>query len=189
MLNFVELFVVFVMAASALMYARRHYAEVVYVQSSLDGRRYLVRRLADREEAADLLARTNARLQRLVRHMVATRPGDPDARRLYENYDPDALSEGGTEVGYTSYSVNKGEKIVLCLRQRDDSFVDENVLAYVAVHELGHLMTAEVGHTETFWANFRTLLREAVRIGVYRQEDYARKPAPYCGISITSSVL
>ena len=188
-MNFVELFVVFVMAASALMYARRHYGEVMYVRSQVDGRRYLVRRMLDSGEAADMLARTNAVLQRLVRHMVATRPGDPDARRLYDNYDPDALSEGGTEVGYTSYSVNKGEKIVLCLRQRDDRFVDENVLVYVAVHELAHLMTESIGHTDEFWANFRTLLREAVRIGEYRRVDFAREPAPYCGIAINSSVL
>ena len=187
--TFTDAFVVAVLAAIILMYVRRHYGEVEYVRSSVDGREYLVRKLPDSARAADLLAELNARLQRLVQHMAAKYPGDAAVRRLYDNYDPDALSEGGTEAGYTSYSVNKGEKIVLCLRQRDDSFVDANVLMYVAVHELGHLMSASVGHNEEFWGSFRRVLEEAVAIGEYTKVDFASDPHSYCGISITSSVI
>jgi hypothetical protein len=43
------------------------------------------------------------------------------------------------------------------------TFVDKNVCLYVAIHELGHVMTAELGHTDTFWSNNKRLLKEAIR--------------------------
>ena len=187
--GFTEAFIVFVMVLIMIMYVRNYYGEVEVVSAPDDGRRYVVRKLPDATHAADLLARINAKLTTLVRHMVAKFPNDPDVQRLHDNYNPDALSEGGHEVGYTSYSVNKGEKIVMCLRQPDDTFVDENVLVYVAIHELGHLMTDEVGHTPKFWATFKRLASEAVEIGVYTKVDFGGKPQAYCGISIASSVV
>ena len=187
--RFTEVFIVFVMAVIILMYVKQYYGEVEYVKARADGRKYLMRKMPDRAKAVELMAALNARLTRLVRHMVAKYSDDEDVTRLYQNYNPDALSEGGTEIGYTSYSVNKGEKIVMCLRQRDNSLVDVNTLVYVAVHELGHLMTDEIGHVQKFWDNFRRLLKEAVDIGLYETVDYAAQPQPYCGISISSSVV
>ena len=189
MIGFTEAFVIATMVVIIIMYVRQHYGEVDIVAGT-DGRRYVVRKLPDRKKAADTLAAINVKLTQLVQHMVARFPDDPDVKRLHENYNPDAMSEGGTEVGYTSYSVNKGEKIVMCLRQpKTDAFVDLNVLVYVAIHELGHLMTDEIGHTPVFWANFKRLAAEALQIGVYKKVDFEHKPEPYCGISITSSVV
>eukprot|EP00798_Chlamydomonas_sp_ICE-L_P012895 gene12895-biopygen12850 len=139
-------------------YLRGFYSEVVFVSSDVDGREYLLRRLPDRQNAANLMARINSNLNKLVQHLVAKYPKNPVVRQLYDNYNPDALSEGGAELGYTSYSVNKGEKIVLCLRQRDHELVEENILMYVAIHELVHLATDEVGHTPKFWSNFKWIL-------------------------------
>ncbi len=166
----------FVLVVIILLYIRQHYGEVEYVRASLDGRKYLMRKLPDSAKAAELLASINADLETLIRHMVAKHPDRPDVQRLYDNYSPESLSEGGTEIGFTSYSLNKGEKIVVCLRQRDNELVDKNVLMYVAVHELGHLASKSVGHTDEFWANFRFLLREAISIGLYSKVDFARKP-------------
>lgn len=190
MASIVDIIVIFVMSIILLAYIRNQYGEVEYVSSKVDGRRYLVRKLPDDQRAADRLAQLNESLIRLVQHTVAKYGRDnADVRRLYANFDPDNMSEGGMEHGYTSYSVNKGEKIVMCIRQKDRSFVDMNVLVYVAIHELAHLMTADVGHTKKFWANFRFLLEEAVSLDMYRRDDYADKPADYCGIRITSSVI
>jgi hypothetical protein len=165
--------------------------DMALVESSVDGQRYLVRNLPDKQDAADRLARTRAKLLRLMRDLKQSDPEKPFVKQMVRNFDadPSRFSESAPDASYTSYSVNKGEKVVLCVRHKDDSFVDENTLMYVAVHELGHLMTEEVGHTDAFWANFRRLLEEAEALGMYRRVDYAAKPAPYCGIDITSTVL
>lgn len=177
------------MFAILVMYIRRFYGEVEYMTSKVDGKDYLVRKMPDAQEAADRLAMLNKKLSLLVQHMSAKYGDNPDVQRLAHKFNPEAVSEGGMENGYTSYSVNKGERIVMCIRQRDGSFVDANVLVYVAVHELAHIMTIEVGHPPSFWANFRFLLREAIEIGIYRKVEFDSKPEDYCGIKISSSVL
>lgn len=184
--------------------------EVLYVTSKVDGRQYLCLKLPDRQKAADILGRVNQRLQTLVDRMQerygtghSCHPGDvtdgaggvcvdsEDVLRLVRNYSPDAVSEGGDQKGYTSYSVNKGERMVICVRNTDStrSFVALNTVMYVAIHELGHLMTADVGHTPRFWHNFKQLLAEAVEMGIYDRVDYAASPQPYCGITISSTVI
>lgn len=178
-----------IMASIVLMYMKKRYGEVAYVRSEVDGRRYLVQKLPDAQQAADLLAQLNQDMTLLVQHMMARYGSRADVQQLYRNYNPEAVSEGGMEHGYTSYSVNKGEKIVLCLRQSDSRFVTRNVLVYVATHELAHIMTREVGHTDAFWENFRFLLREAIDLGIYEYQDFGKDPQPYCGIQITSSVV
>jgi len=187
--GFMDVTVIAIMAALVYLYVRNHYVEVKLVRSKVDDRTYLVRNLPGDQAAADLLATLSHELCRVIRHAKAKYPKKKSIQRLYENFDPENVSEGGTESGYTSYSVNKGEKLVMCIRQKDDSFVDTNVLLYVAIHELAHLMTKGMGHTDTFWDNFKFLLREAMDIGVYKKVDYARHPQKYCGITISSSVV
>jgi predicted metal-dependent hydrolase len=189
MLPFTEIFVVFIMTVILLMYLMKHYGEVEYVRSSSDNKEYLVRNLSDKQLAADLLASVTKDLQKLVQHMLAKYPDRETTQQLYKNFNPSSISEGSVDSGYTSYSVNKGEKIIICIRQKDKSFVDKNTIMYVAVHELGHLMTKEIGHTPAFWENFKFLLGEAVVIGLYKKVDFDKKPAEYCGISITGSVI
>lgn len=167
-------------------------SEVVRARSALDGRWYVVRNLPNYQEAAELMARVNAILGKTVDALARERgEADPAVMRLRERYDPGSLSEATMESRfYTSYSVNKGEKIVLCLRSKTDEtqLVGANTLAYVALHELGHVMTEEVGHTPEFWRNFKEIIRTAVRTGLYKPVDYKAHPEEYCGITIQSSV-
>lgn len=165
--------------------------EVTIARSNVDGRNYLVQNLPDKQQAADLLGLISADLIKLVRHMEGEYPDNPDVKRLVRNFDPDNISEAGARDIYTSYSVNKGEKIVLCIRARgsNNNLQSKNLLMYVAIHELAHLMTKETGHTARFWENNKTLLREAVRIGVYERIDFDKEPAKYCGIKIATSII
>lgn len=176
-----------VLAAAALYGYSRNDRDVVYTKATVDGRGYLVIRRRDAAAAANLLASVRRDLETLVAHVVRTNPDDADYVRLKTKFDPDAISEGSPGSGYTSYTVDKGARVVLCIRQTSGEFVPKNVIVYVAVHELAHIMTSTVGHTPEFWANNARLLQAAKMIGIYTDQDFDNSPQPYCGIHIGST--
>lgn len=175
-----------VLAAAALYGYSRNDRDVAYTKATVDGRSYLVLRRRDSPAAANLLATVRRDLETLVAHVVRTDPGDADFARLKKKFDPDAISEGSPGSGYTSYTVDKGARVVLCIRQTNGEFVPKNVISYVAIHELAHIMTSTVGHTPEFWANNARLLQAAKIVGVYVDQDFDKSPQPYCGMHIGS---
>lgn len=172
-------------------YMKEQFTEVSRVRSNVDNNEYLVRNEKDNKEAANLLAKMNIKLLQLIEVLKKDYPKDERTKRVIKNYDPKALSESDENNKYTSYSVNKGEQIVFCLRMRNanNTLVDENTLTYVAIHELGHLATKEVGHLDVFWNNFKWLLQIATDNGIYNYVDYSKNPQPYCGLVISSNIL
>jgi len=165
--------------------------EVIYVKSSVDNNEYLVRNLENKEEAANILANIREKLEKLCQLMKEQYPNDESVIRMNQRFNSDNITESGKNNQYTSYSVNKGEKIVFCIRQKDEdeSLVDENTITFVAIHELAHIMTKSVGHTPEFWENFKKLLKVAIANNLYTKEDYANNPKEYCGIKVSDSPL
>ena len=163
--------------------------DMAHVTSTVDGHKYIVRNLPDKQEAADRLARTRAKLMRLMRDLQQSDPEKPFVKQMVRNFDadPSRFSESTPDASYTSYSVNKGEKVYMCLRQRNEreELVDENVITFVSLHELAHIGTADIGHTPNFWNNFGWLLKRAEAIQIYQFQDFAAHPVEYCGIRIT----
>lgn len=162
---------------------------LIKVKSKIDNEEYTVQIKDDAVEAANLIAIIKGKLNTLLEHLEKTY-GHSDYRvsLLKDNYKPDRLSEGVDTPGYTSYSINKGEKIVLCLRNRD-KLMDINTMMFVVLHEFAHLATESIGHTEEFWTNFKWILEESVNIGIYTRQDFKNKNVDYCGIKITSTPL
>lgn len=165
--------------------------EVIYVKSDIDNNEYLVRNLNDKEQAANMLAKLRMKLEKICEIMKKKYPNDESVIRMNDRFNSDNITESGKNNQYTSYSVNKGEKIVFCIRQKDEneSIVDENTLTFVSIHELAHIMTKSVGHTPEFWANFKKLLKEAVENNIYIKENYNANPKEYCGIKVSDSPL
>ena len=165
--------------------------EVIYVKSEVDDNEYLVRNLEDKQKAANMLAILRRKLEKICKAMKKKYPHNKDVERMNKRFNPDNITETGKNNQYTSYSVNKGEKVVFCIRQKDDaeSMVDENTLTFVAIHELAHIMTVSVGHTKEFWDNFKKLLQEAVELKIYTKENYSDNPKEYCGIKVSDSPL
>ena len=108
-------------------------------------------------------------------------------KTLINRYNPDTLSETGKDAEYTSYSVNKGQKISICIRNKDNSFIDNNTVIFVVIHELAHVMTDSIGHTKEFWDNMKYLLERAEEINIYSPQDYNTNPINYCGMEINST--
>jgi len=163
--------------------------DLVKITSSVDNKKYTVQIKEDSKEAADLIAKIKQRIITLIEHMEKTFGiSDERVANLKNNFRPDRLKEGVDTPGYTSYSVNKGEQIVLCLRNKD-SLVDINTMMFVVLHEMAHLASVSIGHTEEFWNNFRWILEESINIGIYVKQDFEKKSVEYCGMDITSSPL
>lgn len=156
-----------------------------------DGNTYMVQNLPDAQKAADIIADIRANLETVIKHMEKTQPDDKRTELMVQNFRGDNLSEAPAGNKNTSYSINKGEKIVICLRTKDarNKLEDFNDLMFVLIHELAHLATEGIGHTPEFWENFKWLLEEAVNIGVYKYVDYAKEPHEYCSMTITSNPL
>ena len=82
------------------------------------------------------------------------------------------------------------EKIIFCIRSKDThQLVDLNTMMFVAIHEMAHIMTISIGHTDEFWNNMRYLLKKAINIGIYKRHNYKENPVSYCGTQITDSPL
>lgn len=165
-------------------------AEVSFVKSSIDNNTYLVRNAPDKEEAANALAVVRKRITTLIDNLHEKYPEKPEVQRLLNKFEPENLSEGSNNSGYTTYTVNKGEKMVFCLRDRNGSnkLHDINTIMFVALHELGHIATKDFnGHDEIFKKNFKFIIDEAIEMGLYEYVDYTQNPKSYCGIMITDS--
>jgi len=164
---------------------------LIKVKSNVDNEEYTVQLKDDSKEAADLIAHIKKKLILLLEHMQRTF-GKDDKRviQLTNNFKPNNIKEGVSKPGYTSYSINKGEQIVLCLRNKgSDELVDMNTMMFVVLHEFAHLASVSIGHTEEFWDNFRWILEEAMNIGIYTKQDFNKESVEYCGMDITSSPL
>ena len=129
---------------------------------------------------------------------------------LIQRFNPDNISESTPNNKYTSYSVNKGEKVIFCIRDKNGhKIINYNTLMFVAIHELAHIMTISIGHGDDFWNNMKYLLAVAIKtkcksdyntkcgfyinnkLGdvdkIYTYTDYSTTGAEYCGTKITTT--
>lgn len=80
-------------------------------------------------------------------------------------------------VGEKSYTINK-KHVYMCLKDENQNYYDENMLMYVALHELAHVFCSDKQHTEQFKRIFGDLLRRAAAAGVYNMN--AKLVENYC---------
>ena len=170
------------------LYQYHYYSKIETIVSKIDNRNYEVQIKDDAQEAADLIAKIREQLVLIVKHLIKSDPSDERVVRLQENFNPDRIKEGIDDPKYTSYSINKGEQIVLCLRSKN-KLMDLNTMMFVVLHELSHICTESIGHTPEFWDNFKWILQESINIGVYKKQNFKLNNVEYCGMSITDSPL
>jgi len=172
---------------------------------------------ADAGEAIDAMRELDLRMLRILAHLrrkymigaadeelagrreALSGPGAEDKRRIVENvvrrFNYEELYENRPPPDGidTAYSLMKGAKIKVCLRDRDRQrqFIDPNLIVFVMIHELAHIGAYDVwGHPPRFWRIFKFLLREAVESGAYKPVDFGRHgPANYCGLTLASNPL
>lgn len=162
-----------------------------------NGQKVLVNDGENKQKSANLLAEIIERIYKLRNHLKRNRDKYPDNQScidlLCENLNEERtqIYENSNSSEYTSYSVNKGEEIVFCLKSRKDPYNlhDINLMMYVAIHELAHIGCHEIGHTDLFKKIFAFYLEVAIELGIYKHVDYEIDPVEYCGMILSSSII
>ena len=190
-MEFYEIFIFSIIIIIIIIYYDSDKSELIKVLSKYDQKYYYVQNLKDADKAAYKLSVIKYKLISFLDFLHKKYKNDKRIKRCIANFNYNEIYESSDNSKYTSYSVNKGEKLVLCLRSRDklNNIVDNNTIMFVALHELAHMITKSIGHTDEFWNNFRFILREAIIFKIYKYSDYSKNPRSYCGIKITNSPL
>jgi len=167
---------------------------LIYERATFDNDYYWVRNMSDRSQAANTLALIKSNMNKLIDYLQKNINQFPEQmsniKDLVKRTRKIYIMETPKDEKFTSYTINKGEKIVLCLRSKVlHNIHDMNTLAYVYIHELGHCATLSYGHTAEFKENFKFLLVQANKIGIYKIQNYKRLPVDYCGMTINEYLL
>ena len=170
------------------------YDNLTRVESYIDNYEYWVRDNNDKIQAANTLAKIKININKLIEHLKLNIKNFPEnmsyIKDLIIRTKHITIMETPQDEKYTSYTVNKGEKIVFCLRSKVfEQIHDMNTLMYVVIHELGHVGCPEYGHTPLFKKIFKFLLEQSIVIGIYEPVDYRINPQPYCGMVINEYIL
>jgi len=181
--------IIFIVIISIKIYLESDAFNLKCIISSVDGNKYCVRERNKISLAADKLAIVTQNLKKLVEYVGKEYPERSNIRRLVAGFNPTNIVETLPTSEYTAYSENKGSKLAFCLDTEKglNNLIDENTLTFVGIHEISHIATSSIGHTNEFWKNFKFLLQEAVKINIYTPEDYKKKPKKYCGMKLTDN--
>lgn len=160
------------------------------------GNTFMVRDSPDIEESAILLGELINRMYILRDTLVTTKSQYTDYSKyislMEENFNRNRtrIYETNFNSQYTSYSVNKGEELVFCLRCKQSKRLHQiNILMYVAVHEMAHTACPETGHTILFNKIFKFLLERSIDYKLYTYENYNSEPVSYCGMTLNTHIL
>jgi hypothetical protein len=166
------------------------------VKFEIDGNVVLVRDMPDKEQSSKLLNELINRMYVLKKYVVDNRDKYPEYKEYIDQFNENftksrtKIYETSLTSEYTSYSINKGEELVFCIRSKSTKKLhDINLLMYVAVHELAHTACPETGHTPLFNKIFKFLLERAMEIHLYYYEDYSNHPIEYCGMRLYTNIL
>ena len=98
--------------------------KLVLMESSNSGHKFLVNNDKLKKQSANLLSEIILRMYKLRNHLVKNidkHPNFTDSIKLLERNLDDSrtnIYENSPDSDYTSYSVNKGEEVVFCLKSK-----------------------------------------------------------------------
>lgn len=100
---------------------------------------------------------------------------------ILERYNPDVIVEGPLIPDESSYTINKGDLISMCIRDKQTlELEDFETIKFVALHELAHIACDVEQHEPEFWRSFKWILEESENAGVFKNINYYKFPKQYC---------
>lgn len=194
-MKFTKLMMSIILLLIIIVYKWVTYVPSTYIKSKIDDKYYLVRDLADKQDVADTLAIIRKNIEVLTRYMIKDKSSKFGTyiEHLNEKLDKVIITENIKDFYYTSFSVNKGERLVFCMRSRKGGSVNKkhniNLMMYVVLHEISHIACPEYNHGELFKEIFKYVTESAIKLGLYTPIDFKAQPTEYCGMTITESIV
>jgi predicted metal-dependent hydrolase len=168
---------------------------LVFMESK-SGSKFMIHNDGSKKEKVELLDQVVKNMYILKNYLYKNINEYPEyteyIKQLNRNFNEHRTNiyETDPKSNLTSYSVNKGEELSICLKSKKTGEVhDLNLLMYVAIHEMAHFACPEIGHGELFVKIFRKFIEEAIKINVYKKDNYYENPVEYCGMTLSSSVV
>ena len=142
--------------------------------------------MKNQEKAVRFLYKIDQRISHFVEHLKGKHPNDKRIKRFHKLKHRKIVEPEHTK-GTSSYTINKGEILAFCLRLKNDNtqFHDEEILDFVIIHELAHVISKSIGHNSEWLSNFKFLLRSLAESNLYIPVDYSKKNDNYCGVKVT----
>lgn len=165
------------------------------VKSDIDNREYLVMNLDDKQQASNMLGKIVKNVETLILYLNNNKQSNPKYTKnieiLTQKMQNAYIAEGANDGIYTSYSVNKGEQLIFCIRSRKtkNKIHDLNLMMYVVLHEMAHVASPTWGHDSEFKHIFAFLAQTAIQLKLYEKIDFQNNPVEYCGLTINSSIV
>lgn len=172
-----------------------------YVKSSIDNKYYKVRSGPNKELNANLLALLNIKLTTIVKSLDDPKySSNANVRRLIENWNKGiTIKEIGKMESDAAYVINK-QYMSFCLPEDTSKTIENiNLMTYVGIHELAHVMSVETGHGNEFVNNFSFLLNYSKTLEYLDPVTNTLKPVyialnklntadNYCGVPLINSI-
>ena len=145
--------------------------------------------LPDYNKAFYMLENLLLKVQKFLQILAKMHPDNKDVKRLISRMKKVEIQESPNEKDVSSYTIDKGQLISICLRNKNNltNFHDENTMWFVICHELAHVMSVTEGHNSEFVKNFKFLLTESANYNMYNPIDYRKKNITYCGVKVTNN--
>jgi hypothetical protein len=182
--------IITLLAILLLIILERNELFLEYKTSKNNNKKYGIQEVfKDNDKAVEMLAKIHDHMAKFVRDLEKKLPEDDRVKRLVKGFNRVEIEEAPNEDNSTSYTINKGDLMALCLRHKKEEhpFHDFNTLLFVTIHEMAHIASVSEGHGEEFIKNFKFLLTEAKALGYYDPVDYRNNPITYCGLAVTNN--
>ena len=208
MVNFKKIILIILIILICVLFYHYFYDGTTYIKSNLDGKYYKVRSEENNQHKADLLSIIYIKLNLIVNTLRndTTYKNTVPVKRLVSNWDKGiSIKEIGKMESDAAYVINK-KHMSFCLQNKPNkndnkikTFEDINLMTYVGIHELAHIMSDEIGHGSEFISNFEFLLDYSKQltyfdkllnknIPVYIQLDKLNTADNYCGVPLINSI-
>jgi predicted metal-dependent hydrolase len=190
-----EIFLLFIIIIIIHIFLNINKNNIIYVKST--NGIYTILKDNNQEKKLKLLATIITKMYNLKYHLLDNidklQDYDEYIKLLDKNFNKERTviyETNNQNMDITSFSVNKGEELSICLNSRKTGELhDINLLMYVIIHEMAHFACPEIGHGPLFQKIFKKFIEESINIGIYQYTDYNKYPQEYCGLILNSSIV